>query len=268
LRLPLPFGRFVVAATAAVVTLVVAPGSAAWAVNPALAGPPRSENALAAAHRSALALSQDALRLTGALSASFPSTFGGLTIGTQGFTVYTTKTHTGIASVVDQYLPKGTVLYALSAHTLGALDSIERSLEQNWLTYQGRGIDIVAWGPDVPASTVVLQVVGPTSDQTAWLESLYPRGTLTVQPVGLAPLPSGFVARVASEPHAQLPRGLAPFLGAVAMFAIVSTALAIVLLRRRHARAARADAVVPLTLVLTEAPCTGADEPVLAAASA
>ena len=258
----LPLGRFVVVVAAVAAALAAGPVAAAHAADRAKSAGPTARSAIGAASTlSSAQLAQDATLLNGALAAAYPRTFGGLTTSTRGITVYTTRTDAGIAAVVDRYVPADAVLYAHSAHTLGALDSIHRRLVASFMALLDAGIDVVGFAPDVAASTEEIEVVGPTPAQVAWLEARFPRQPITVQSVGLAPLPSGFVARVQTEPHASVPRGLAPVLGSLAIvFASLSVAALFTLRRRQR----RADA--PVTGIPAELGFGAEAEPALAAA--
>lgn len=235
-------GRFVVAAVAAVGGLAIAASGVALAAATTHHGPgaaPPTRQALPATHAvDSAALVVASQRLGEVLSSDYPASYGGLAIVDDGarIAVYMTQMPKGLADVVDAVAPAGSVAFERSAHSLATLLSIHRDLGVDWMNLQSQGIDIVGFDPDVTTSTERIQVINPTLNQVEELVGLFGRHTVSIDSVGVAPIPASYTLRVESEHHAGVPDDALPIVVAIesVLFLLV---LYVVVRARRHSAA-------------------------------
>jgi hypothetical protein len=191
--------------TAAVAVLAFASSGVALAAalthGDRVVAPPRQ--ALPAAHSVAKAALRVSERLGEALESNYPNSYGGLVMGSAGsrIIVYMTRTPRGLARMVDALAPTAVVSYARSDHTLSELLAINRRLAGDWINLQANGMDIVGFKPDVTSSTEQLQMIEPAPWEVAMLKWRYGPTMISVQTVGIAPIPRNFTSGVNAVVH-------------------------------------------------------------------
>ena len=217
-------------------TLCVASFGVAGAATGAasLRGVPSPSTGLAAENATAsAALLRDSFALRQVLSADFPASFGGIVVSrVPAITVYMTTMPSNLAAIVDAHAPRGSVLYARSAHPISELLAVHRRLSASWPWLQAQGIDLVGFAQDVQRSTELIEVIGPTPSQVAVLGKLLGASLITVDSVPVAPIPAGFASRVQGEVHGAFPSYVAPLLAALVGAVVLLVALLLVVARR------------------------------------
>jgi hypothetical protein len=231
-------GRFVIVAVVAAGGLALASSGVALAAAliPRGVDPPSSQ-ALPATHVvPSVALVDASQRLGEVLSSDYPDAYGGLSLEDNGakIAVYMTQMPKGLAHVVDAVAPAGSVAFEHSSHTLATLLTIHRDLSVNWINLQAQGIDIVGFSPDVTTSTEHIEVINPTLSQVEELVGLYGPRTVSIDTVGVAPIPTSYTLRVEAETHGGVPWDALPVVVAIE-FAMLVLVTYVVVRARRHA---------------------------------
>jgi hypothetical protein len=239
-RNPRALGRFVIA-TAALAGALSATGVALAArTAPHVHGTPQPQSALATTRAADTAVvATDSARLGQLLSAEYPARYGGLTVNEgPSITVYMTAMPKGLAARVQAAAPSTEVLFAHAAHTLGTLQAIHRELTTSWMSFQSQGVDIVGYAPDVATSREQIQIIAPTSSGVALLDRDFGSSRISIQDVGVAPIPTAYTSRVAAEVHAGVPFAILPVFAAIAGVGLLAAAAVLLLARRRRPQAA------------------------------
>jgi len=164
---------------------------------------PPSRQALPASHVVAKTELRVSERLGQALESRYPNSYGGLVKGSGGsrIVVYVTRTPRSLVRVVHILAPKIVVSYAHSEHTLIELLAINRRLAGDWMNLQTNGMDVVGFRPDVTSSTEQLQMIEPSPREVALLKWRYGPTMISVQTVGIAPIPRNFTSGVNAVHH-------------------------------------------------------------------
>jgi hypothetical protein len=193
--------RFVVIAVTAVAGLGLASTSVALAAALAHPGDARTAPSQALSSNTAVASAEmvaTSQQLGQELQTAFPRSYGGLVLGASGrrITVYMTRLPRTFDTVVGRVTPARAVSVRHSAHSYDALLAVHERLTKEWLQLQGQGIDVVGYDPDVRLSKEQIQVIGATQPQVALLDARYGRNMVTVESVGVAPIPASYTLRV------------------------------------------------------------------------
>ena len=120
--------------------------------------------------------------LENALLENYPAIYGGTDLinnGTQ-IAVYLTNVPTTMSAFVSKYVSPSVVQYVTVAHTLNELNGISDSIGAAYPTLQSEGIDITATQLDFSSSTVVVNVLDPTSADIAQLNQQFGSVNLTI----------------------------------------------------------------------------------------
>lgn len=236
-------GRFVVVAITAVGGLALASSSVAFAAalaHSGRAGAPPTQ-ALPSTSAVATAATVSASQLLGeVLESDFPRSFGGVAIGAnQRIAVYMTRMPHHLAAVVRAEAPSQPVVFRYSAHSFGTLQAIHQRLARDWINFQAMGVDVVGFHPDVVSSTEDVQVINPSASQVALIEQPFPKHTVSVVSVGVAPIPASYTQRVETEAQGSFPWGALPVVAALEA-GVLGLLAYVLVLRRRPATATSA----------------------------
>lgn len=231
-------GPLVVTATVACLALASSGVALASALTHSDRVVPAPRQSLEAAHSVARAELRASERLGGALESTYPNSYGGLARGSGGsrIIVYLTRTPRGVAHLVDALAPAAVVSYAHSAHTLSELLAINRRLSSDWINLQANGMDIVGFKPNVSSSTEQIQMIEPAPWEVAILKGRYGAAMVSVQTVGIAPIPRNFTSGVDADVHGG-PWGALPIVVVLELAMLALVASVLVRAKRRPALA-------------------------------
>ena len=196
-------GPLVVTAAVAGLALASSGVALAAALAPGGRGVPASHRTIHTAHSvaSARAVLRVTERLGEVLESTYPNSYGGLVVGSKGsrIIVYLTRTPRGLPHLAHALDPTAAISFAHSRHTLSELQAINRRLSGDWMNLQYNGMDIVGFKPDVTSSTERLQMIEPAPWEVAMLKWRYGPTMISVQTVGIAPIPRNFTTGVTSD---------------------------------------------------------------------
>jgi hypothetical protein len=224
-------GRFVVVAITAVGGLALATSSVALAAvlshSPRLATP---SQALPSSDAVASAATISASQVLGqVLLAHFPKSYGGITIGDgQKIDVYMTRMPHGLSALVRATAPSVAISYHYSAHSFGTLLAVHQRLERDWIYFQSMGADVVGFHPDVLSSTEQVEVINPSPSQVALIEEHFAPRTISIDTVGVAPMPAVYTQRVEGGGQGSFPWDVVPVIAGLeaGLIALVGFVLA------------------------------------------